>query len=162
MSSKIVLLWATVIGLLFGVTASPSSAQKLVLLGPQQQVIAGLYDGSGPNASTAIFLIHETANFIAATPCVELNQRGFTALCAKSQFTQSAEVNWDQLALDVGYGVSYLRSLPGIQHVVLVGWSGGGAIIGLVPKRGGKRPGGLPGPGSSRSGWQQSCQAPAR
>ena len=43
---------------------------------PQQQVIAGLYQGSGANASTAVFLIHETANFITATPCLQLVQRG--------------------------------------------------------------------------------------
>lgn len=111
------------------VEAQATPSAKLVLLGPQQQVIAGLYQGSGPNASTALFLIHETANFITATPCVQLVQHGFTALCAKSQFAQSAEVDWNQIALDVGFGVSFLRSLPGIQHVVLVGYSGGGAIM---------------------------------
>src|SRR5262244_3490963 len=133
MTSKIVLL-ALIASLVMllpsavpSVEAQATPPAQLVLLGPQQQVIAGLYQGSGPNASTALFLIHETANFITTPACVELVQRGFTALCAKSQFTQSAEVNWDQIALDVGYGVSYLRSLPGIQHVVLVGHSGGGA-----------------------------------
>jgi len=135
MTSKIVLLAliASLVVLLPSavpsVEAQATPPAQLVLLGPQQQVIAGLYQGSGPNASTALFLIHETANFITTPACVELVQRGFTALCAKSQFTQSAEVNWDQIALDVGYGVSYLRSLPGIQHVVLVGHSGGGAIM---------------------------------
>ena len=127
MSSKIVLLWTTVIVLLFGVVVSPSSAQKLVLLGPQQQLIAALYQGSGPNASTAVFVFHDTANFIAAPPCLQLNQRGFTALCTNAPFPSTAVVVWDTVALDIGYGVSYLRSLPGIQHVVLVGHSGGGA-----------------------------------
>jgi hypothetical protein len=125
MSSKIVLLWTTVIVLLFGVTVSPSSAQKLVLLGPQQQLIAALYEGSGPNASTAVFVFHDTANFIGAPPCLQLNQRGFTALCTNNPFPSTGQVVWDQVALDIGYGVSYLRSLPGIQHVVLVGHSGG-------------------------------------
>ncbi|HLH22720.1 MAG TPA: hypothetical protein VK066_09365 [Chloroflexota bacterium] len=108
------------------VEAQATPPATVVLL---HQVIAGLYQGSGANASTAVFLIHETSDFINATPCVQLVQRGFTALCAKSQFTQSAEVDWNQIALDVSYGVSYLRSVPGVQHVVLVGWSGGGAIM---------------------------------
>ena len=131
--SRAVALLASLVGLFLAVPwtayAQNTLPAKLVLLGPQQQVIAGLYQGSGANASTAVFLIHETSNFINATPCLQLVQRGFTALCAKSQFSQSAQTDWNQITLDVGYGVSYLRSLPGVQHVVLVGWSGGGAIM---------------------------------
>jgi hypothetical protein len=109
------------------VEAQATPPAELVLLGPQQQLIAGLYQGAGPNASTALFVFHDTANFITAPPCVQLFQRGFTALCTNAPFPSTAQVNWDQVALDIGYGVSYLRSLPGIQHVVLVGHSGGGA-----------------------------------
>jgi pimeloyl-ACP methyl ester carboxylesterase len=123
---------ALLLGLLFPLWSSAETIKptaQVVLLGPRHDVIAGLYHGSGGNASTAIFVMHEVDNFIGSAPCVELAQRGFTALCAKSQFADQGRVNWDQLALDVGYGVSYLRSLPGIKHVVLVGWSGGGAIM---------------------------------
>ena len=108
------------------VEAQATPPAKLVLLGPQQ-LIAALYQGAGPNASTALVVMHDSANFITAPPCVELNQRGFTALCSQALFSNNAQLNWDQVALDIGYGVSYLRSLPGIQHVVLVGHSGGGA-----------------------------------
>lgn len=108
------------------VEAQATPPAQLVLLGPQQ-LIAALYQGSGPNASTAIFVLHDTASFITAPPCVQLNQRGFTALCTNAPFPSTAQVVWDQVALDIGYGVSYLRSLPGIQRVVLVGHSGGGA-----------------------------------
>lgn len=106
-------------------SSAEAQTAQVELLG---SMIAGLYQGSGANASTAIFVIHETDDFIAATPCVDLNKRGFTALCAKSQYTSDGEVMWDQLALDVGRGVKFLRSLPGVTHVVLVGWSGGGPI----------------------------------
>src|SRR5260370_24339554 len=131
--SRVVALLAALVGL-FGAAPGTAYAKitwpaKLVLLGPQQQVIAGLYQGSGANAATAVFLIHETSNFINATPCLQLVQRGFTALCAKSQFSQSAQTDWNQITLDVGYGVSYLRPLPGVQPVVLVGWSGGGPLM---------------------------------
>jgi hypothetical protein len=111
------------------VEAQATPPAKLVLLGPQQQLTAGLYEGAGPNASTALFVFHDTANFITAPPCVQLVQRGFTALCTNAPFSSTAQVVWDQVALDIGYGVSYLRSLPGIQHVVLVGHSGGGASM---------------------------------
>jgi hypothetical protein len=109
------------------VEAQATPPAQLVLLGPQQQLIAALYQGSGPNASTAVLVFHDTANFISAPPCVQLNQRGFTALCTDNPFPSTGQVVWDQVALDIGFGVSYLRSLPGIQRVVLVGHSGGGA-----------------------------------
>src|SRR5690242_8056870 len=130
--TKVMIFAAALLGLLFPLLSSAETAKstaQVVLLGPRHQVIAGLYQGSGGNASTAVFVMHETDNFINSTPCLELAQRGFTALCAKSQFADQGRVNWDQLALDVDYSVSYLRSLPGIKHVVLVGWSGGGAIM---------------------------------
>ena len=121
-----------VLGLLFPLPSRAAAAKptaQVVLLGPRGQVITGLYRGSANNASTAIFVMHETSNFIGSAPCLELAQRGFTALCAKSQFADQGRVDWDQIALDVGYGVAYLRSLPDVKHVVLVGWSGGGAIM---------------------------------
>jgi hypothetical protein len=105
-------------------TAEAQNAQ-VELLG---NMIAGLYPGSGSNAQTAVFMIHETDDFISNTACSQLNSLGFTALCAKSQYTSDGEVMWDQLALDVAQGVSFLRKVPGVTHVVLVGWSGGGAI----------------------------------
>ena len=124
---KRVVFAAALLGLLVPPLSSSEAAQtaQVELLG---SMIAGLYAGSGSNASTAIFMIHETNDFISNTACSQLNSRGFTALCAKSQYASDGEVMWDQLALDVGKGVSFLKSLPGITHVVLVGWSGGAPI----------------------------------
>jgi dienelactone hydrolase len=101
-----------------------------VLLG-KAQVIGALYQPTQPNPhqSTALFLTHENNDFIGSVPCVQLAQRGYTVLCVKSQYTDQATVDWDQIALDVSASVSYLRALPTVQHVVLVGWSGGGAIM---------------------------------
>ncbi len=79
--------------------------------------------------STAFVLTHEDSNFIGTIPCVQLAQRGYTVLCVKSEFDDQALANWDDLALDVGSSVSYLRGLAAVKHVVLVGYSGGGAIM---------------------------------
>src|SRR5262245_64079294 len=49
------------------VEAQVTPPPKLVLLGPQQ-LIAGLYEGAGPNASTALVVMHDSANFITAPP----------------------------------------------------------------------------------------------
>lgn len=129
----IVALMASLVGILAPavpiVEAQATPSAELVLLGPQQQLIAGLYRGVGPNASTAVFVFHDTLNSIIEAPCVQLVRRGFTALCTKTPFTSTGQEDWDRVALDIGYGVSYLRSLRGIQHVVLVGHSGGGASV---------------------------------
>jgi hypothetical protein len=114
-------------------TATPATVTyttTTVLLG-QDQVIGALYqpDSPTPQQSTALFLTHENDDFIGSIPCVQLAQRGFTVLCVKSQFADQAAANWDSLALDVSASVTYLRGLPTVHKVVLVGWSGGGAIM---------------------------------
>ncbi len=111
-------------------TASGGYSTSTVLLG-KAQVIGALYQPSapGPNQSTALILTHENSDFIGSVPCVQLAQRGYTVLCVKSQYADQAAAQWDDLALDVGAAVGYLRALPTVHKVVLVGWSGGGAIM---------------------------------
>lgn len=101
-----------------------------VLLG-KDQVIGALYEPDTPDAnqSTGLFLTHENDDFIGSVPCVQLAQRGYTVLCVKSQYADQAAADWDDLALDVSASVTYLRGLPTVHKVVLVGWSGGGAIM---------------------------------
>ncbi|MGA8372386.1 MAG: hypothetical protein WB765_19815 [Acidimicrobiales bacterium] len=93
--------------------------------GPPQSVIATLYEPTNPtpNRVTALVVVHQIP-VAAEIPCPEMAERGFTVVC-----TQETGATWDQLARGVGYGVSYARSLPGIQHVVLLGWSGGGSMV---------------------------------
>jgi hypothetical protein len=118
-----------------GTSAPATSADlrytaKTVLIG-SGDLIGALYQPDQPtaNESTALMLTHEDANFIGSIPCVQLAQRGFTVLCVKSQYDQQSQAVWDQLALDVSASVSYLRSVPTVKKVVLVGYSGGGAIM---------------------------------
>jgi len=87
--------------------------------------MAALYEPSGPtpNESTALVVVHQIP-VGAELPCPQLAQRGFTVVC-----TQETGATWDQLAQGIGLGVSYARKLPGIQHVVLLGWSGGGSMV---------------------------------
>jgi pimeloyl-ACP methyl ester carboxylesterase len=118
-------------------TATPTGAAdvayttSLEQLGPDQD-LAALYQPvtADPNESIGLILTHEYSDFIGSTPCLQLAQRGFTVLCVKSQYDQQSQVVWDDLALDdVSPGVSFLRGLPTVKKVVLVGYSGGGAIM---------------------------------
>ena len=59
--------------------------------------------------------------------CTELSTRGFLVLCMNPRFDNNeAAVRWEDIALDVRSGVSFLRRQPGIAKVVLWGFSGGG------------------------------------
>jgi hypothetical protein len=116
--------------------AHPASADadaytvSTVLVG-SNGAIGALYQPTSHTSqeSTAFVLTHEDNNFIGTVPCVQLAQRGYTVMCVKSEFDDQALVSWDDLALDVGSSVSYLRGLAAVKHVVLVGYSGGGAIM---------------------------------
>lgn len=94
-------------------------------IGPAQLVMAALYQPTSPspNQSTALVVVHQIP-VGAELPCPQLAQRGFTVVC-----TQETGTTWDQLAEGIGYGVSYARQLPGVKHVVLLGWSGGGSMV---------------------------------
>jgi hypothetical protein len=117
-------------------SAAPTAADDVayttstVLIG-SADLIGALYQPVTPtaNQSTALFLTHENSNFIGSIPCVQLAQRGFTVLCVKSQYSDQALSDWNALALDVSNSVTYLHSLATVKKVVLVGWSGGGAIM---------------------------------
>ena len=94
-------------------------------IGPAQLVVAALYrpTSTTPNESIALIVVHQIP-VGAELPCPQLAQRGFTVVC-----TDETGTTLDQLAQGIGYGVSYARSLPGIHHVVLLGWSGGGSMV---------------------------------
>jgi hypothetical protein len=119
--------------LLIVVPASPSGAQNAPVpftmqteqVGPPQLVAAALYQPTiaTPNESIAVVVVHQIP-VGAELPCPQLAQRGFTVLC-----TDETGTTWDQLAQGIGHGVSFARSLPGVRHVVLLGWSGGGSMV---------------------------------
>jgi len=82
-----------------------------------------------PQEATAFLFSHDTANLIGTTACTQLAQRGYTVLCVKSEFVDYAEVTWDALALDIASGITELRSLGNVKHVILVGYSAGGPDV---------------------------------
>jgi hypothetical protein len=132
----VAILAAGAAGIAPAASAHPAAATagaysvSTVLIG-SNGAIGALYQPDAPTAqeSTAFVLTHEDSNFIGTIPCVQLAQRGYTVMCVKSEFDDQALANWDDLALDVGSSVSYLRGLGSVKHVVLVGYSGGGAIM---------------------------------
>lgn len=91
------------------------SATKAVLWTPE----------SGTYQPAAILAIHRTSNFLTCGD--EWSRRGIMALCMNPRFDNNeASVRWEEIALDISAGMSFLRRQPGISYVILEGFSGGG------------------------------------
>lgn len=86
----------------------------------------------GVKASIGVFIMHSTADYLSFPGCTELARRGYRVLCANNVTGKSGVSNdgvLDQVLLDAKAGVAWLRKLPGVKHVVLLGHSGGGTVM---------------------------------
>jgi hypothetical protein len=122
------LVFVALIAYGFAPRADAQSAPLFVPLGPAD---AALYKpDSGPPPHVAFLVIHRTADFMHHAACTELSQRGFMVLCMNTRFEGNEElVRFEEIALDVKAGVTFLRRQPGITKVLLFGHSGGGPTV---------------------------------
>jgi len=89
-----------------------------------------LYWPKTPSSSTAFLVTHRSTNYLAHPVALEMPPRGHTVLAMNPRFDNNEPaVIFEDIALDIAQGVSYLRSLPGIEAIVLVGHSGGGPSV---------------------------------
>ncbi len=110
------------------------SASKTSFVHLARGVPAVLYEPAviGAKAKTAIFVMHSSVDYLSFSACTELSQRGYRVLCANNSTSKSGVSNdgvLDEVLTEAGAGVSYLRHLPGVKHVVLLGHSGGGTVM---------------------------------
>jgi hypothetical protein len=98
---------------------------------PLGRVSAALYKPDSGAAPHIAFLVsHRTGNNLNNSACKELAKRGFLALCWNTRFVNNeAAVRWEDIALDVKTTVEYVRGIPGITKVVLLGHSGGSPLM---------------------------------
>jgi pimeloyl-ACP methyl ester carboxylesterase len=83
---------------------------------------------SGVYSHVGIIAGHPTANSLGCGTAWAT--RGFMALCMNTRyFNNEAAIRWETIILDVRAAVSFLKSQPGITKIVLVGASGGGALM---------------------------------
>lgn len=99
-------------------------------------VPAALYEPvEGEDCSTVAFMfMHPDANFISHAGCAQLAQRGHRVLGVNSRFANlpgptGGPYVYHEVIPDAAAGVAHLRSLPGVETVVLVGHSGGGPLF---------------------------------
>jgi hypothetical protein len=79
--------------------------------------------------------MHRTSNFLNLGACSQMRDRGFVVLCMNTRFDNNeSEVIFEEIALDVRAGINFLKQnqsglTPGINKVVLWGYSGGGPTM---------------------------------
>jgi len=84
-----------------------------------------------PNPHIGFIFMHRTGNYLSHPGTSELPKRGFVVLGMNPRCDNNEALcrPWEDNALDVKSGVNFLRSLPGITKVILVGHSGGGPTM---------------------------------
>lgn len=76
--------------------------------------------------------MHAEQDYLNFVACTELQQRGYTVLCANNNASKSGKMTdlaFEDMLLDAGKGISYLRNQTYINQVVILGHSGGGAML---------------------------------
>ena len=84
-----------------------------------------------PEPHIAIVNMHRTENRLAHISMREMASRGFVILGMnpRCQNNEAKCAPWENNALDVKQGVEYVRDIPGIETVILMGGSGGGPTM---------------------------------
>jgi hypothetical protein len=84
-----------------------------------------------PMPHIAVVNMHRTENRLAHISMKEMAARGFVILGMnpRCQNNESKCAPWENNALDVKQGIEYLRKIPGIKKVLLMGGSGGGPTM---------------------------------
>ena len=84
-----------------------------------------------PKPRIAVVNMHRTENRLAHISMQEMASRGFVILGMnpRCQNNEAKCAPWENNALDVKQGIEYVRSIPGIETVILMGGSGGGPTM---------------------------------
>lgn len=86
----------------------------------------------GEKSRIAILMMHPDRDYMTHSVGKEMAERGYRVLCADTSVLKAQSgrnVDLDGVIADVGLGVKFLRNYPGVQKIVLFGYSGGGTIM---------------------------------
>ena len=83
-------------------------------------------EGSASQAHVALLFTHPDGNTFASLVGREMARRGYRVLMVNHH---GIAVSLADYVAGISHGLRYLRSLPGVLQVVLVGYSGGGELV---------------------------------
>lgn len=93
------------------------------------RVYGNLTRQTGSARRTVLILLHPTSNFLAHPLLPELATAGLDALGIATRYVgNDSTLIMENVLLDVGAAVRWVRERLGYQRVVLVGWSGGASV----------------------------------
>jgi hypothetical protein len=115
-----------------GIVAIAGVKTTFVTLGSGQSAM--LYEpvNPGTKAQIAIFSMHSALDFLTHSSCSELSTRGYRVLCANNANSKSRWANEGMMfdvLLTAKAAMSFLRSYPGVNKIVLWGHSGGASVM---------------------------------
>lgn len=92
---------------------------------------AALHLPKNANPKTAVLIMYSGQSMESHWALVPLARAGFAASGHANRFTlvTTPGRNNEEILLDIAAGIRYLKKERGIQHVVVWGWSGGGALM---------------------------------
>ncbi len=128
----VILLFAAVLGVLstFQIALDAEAYQTTFVRVARGAGPGMLYQTpGGPKSHIGIVVIHPSADLLDGIPPQQLAARGYTVLPVNTTFGTDNNLDFDDLLLQVGKAVAYLRKVPGVTTVVLYGWSGGGPTM---------------------------------
>ncbi len=112
--------------------ADPIVTQTFVHLDRGEPAVLYAPATPGPKSHIAVLAMHSAGDYLTFSACTELSKRGYTVLCANNSTDKSGTFDdgiLDDILLQVKTAVTYLRHVPGIDKVVLLGHSGGATVM---------------------------------
>ncbi|KAB8256168.1 hypothetical protein BDV32DRAFT_141464 [Aspergillus pseudonomiae] len=96
--------------------------------------LGALYQPNSASARSriAVYVMHAEQDYTAFVACTELPKRGFTTFCANneaSKYGYMSDLNFEDMMAEINTGMAWLRNLTDIDKIVILGHSGGGAMM---------------------------------
>jgi pimeloyl-ACP methyl ester carboxylesterase len=88
---------------------------------------------AGDKNHIALLIMHNFSDSLQHPAAVQLAQRGYRILAANCVFANNpgSDQDWDKVILQLHDAVKYLRQIPGVKKVILIGHSSGAPLMAL-------------------------------
>ena len=88
---------------------------------------AYLYEpiAAGEKSRIAILVMHSDGGYMNFSACSEMSKRGYRVFCV----SRSSPGNLDQVIMNLKQAMTYLRTVAGVQKIILFGHSGGATLM---------------------------------
>ncbi len=91
-----------------------------------------LYEPKKPGPNSRVAVLYSDRNFGVDPPAAELARRGYRALYVSYPPLRPGEIGMPLDGfLEASRGITYLRALPGVERVVILGWGAGAGSMTL-------------------------------